>query len=81
MIGTGKKACIIHLIDFGLVKRYICPNTGIHIPNTPDKGVYGTSRFLSKNAHLGYEQCRADDLIAFGHVLIYLIYGKLLWDM
>ncbi len=28
MIGTGKKASTVYLIDFGLVKRYKCPQTG-----------------------------------------------------
>ena len=28
MIGMGKKSNIVHLIDFGLVKRYISPCTG-----------------------------------------------------
>jgi serine/threonine protein kinase len=31
MIGQGKKAGIVHLIDFGLAKRYIDPNSGLHI--------------------------------------------------
>jgi serine/threonine protein kinase len=82
MIGTSKKASVIHLIDFGLVKRYTCPSTGKHNPHKPDRGVFGTTRYLSKNAHQGFEQCRADDLIAFGHILIYFINGgKLPWDM
>jgi len=25
MIGQGKKSFLFYLIDFGLVKRYICP--------------------------------------------------------
>lgn len=27
-----RKQDIIHLIDFGLVKRYLCPKSGNHIP-------------------------------------------------
>lgn len=34
LIGQNKKANIIHLIDYGLSKRYISPNTGRHIPIT-----------------------------------------------
>jgi serine/threonine protein kinase len=28
MIGNGKKANMVFLIDFGLAKRYICPSSG-----------------------------------------------------
>jgi serine/threonine protein kinase len=31
MIGQNKKANIVHLIDFGLAKRYRNPQTGRHI--------------------------------------------------
>jgi serine/threonine protein kinase len=30
MIGIGKKAHLVYLIDFGLAKRYICPQSGQH---------------------------------------------------
>lgn len=82
MIGQGKKAGIIHLIDFGLAKRYICPNTGKHVEHKKNKGVFGTTRYLSKNANSGCEQSRVDDLIALGHILVMLLRGgKLPWDM
>lgn len=32
LIGQGKKAGIVHLIDFGLSKRFISPSNGKHIP-------------------------------------------------
>jgi serine/threonine protein kinase len=54
-IGSGKKAGIVHLIDFSLVKRYVCNNTGHHLKHLPNKGVVGTKRFLSLNAHVGNE--------------------------
>jgi uncharacterized protein YehS (DUF1456 family) len=43
------------LIDFGLAKRYICPITGNHIEHKENKGVFGTARYLSKNANKGFE--------------------------
>lgn len=51
LIGQGKKANIIHLIDFGLSKRYVSPNSGKHIPISQKNGCIGTIRFLSQNAH------------------------------
>jgi hypothetical protein len=43
------------MIDFGLVKRFISPQTGKHISHTQNKGVFGTSKYLSRNAHSGNE--------------------------
>jgi serine/threonine protein kinase len=47
VIGQGKKTNIVHLIDFGLAKRYICPKTGFHVPFKQTKHMVGTSRWLS----------------------------------
>lgn len=82
MIGQGKKSNVVHLIDFGLAKRYICPSTGQHLKHNKNKGVFGTTRFLSKNANEGNEQSRADDLLAVGNILVYFFKGgELPWDM
>ena len=55
LIGHGKKANIIHVIDFGLAKRYRDPKTGEHIPYKDNKSLTGTARYASVNAHLGIE--------------------------
>jgi serine/threonine protein kinase len=51
MMGVGKKAGIVNLIDFGLTKRYREPVSGKHIEKEPNKGVFGTQRYLSKSAN------------------------------
>ena len=53
MIGLGKKAEMIHIIDYGLAKKYRDPRTGMHIPYRDNKSLTGTARYTSINTHLG----------------------------
>jgi serine/threonine protein kinase len=52
-MGLGKKSHIVHLIDFGLSKKYRDPKTHQHIPYKENKNLTGTARYASINAHLG----------------------------
>ena len=79
LIGTGHNINKLYAIDFGLSKRYVHPHTGDHIPMKKHKGLIGTARYASINAHLGLEQGRRDDLQAIGYLIIYLIKGNLPW--
>ena len=55
LIGTGKKADTLFVIDFGLAKRYICPKTGNHISMRKKYHATGTMRYCSAKAQKAYE--------------------------
>ncbi len=79
LIGIGKRASLVHLIDFGLAKRYRDAKTHQHIPYRNNKSLTGTARYASVNAHLGIEQSRRDDLESIGYLMLYFLRGSLPW--
>jgi len=80
LIGLDNKSNIIHVIDFGLSKRYKEKSSGQHIAYRENKNLVGTARYASINAHLGIEQSRRDDLESIGFVLVYFCLGRLPWQ-
>ncbi|KAF8193798.1 kinase-like domain-containing protein [Pholiota molesta] len=80
VMGTGKAAHMVNVIDFGLAKKFRDARTSTHIPYKQDDfhGV-GTSLFAAINTHLGVESSRRDDLESLAYMLIYFIRGSLPW--
>ena len=80
VIGLGQKSNMVHIIDFGLSKRYKDKTSGQHIPYRENRDLIGTVRYASINAHLGIEQSRRDDIEGIGYILVYLYLGRLPWQ-
>ncbi|KAL7675424.1 hypothetical protein ACOME3_001684 [Neoechinorhynchus agilis] len=79
VLGRGDRSHIVHLIDFGLSKRYRDRETLKHIENGTSSGLVGTLRYMSLNVHRNKETARRDDLESLGYALVHMSRGNLPW--
>eukprot|EP00099_Drosophila_melanogaster_P017756 NP_608697.1 uncharacterized protein Dmel_CG9962 [Drosophila melanogaster] len=80
LMGVGLTRHRLHLIDFGLSKRYWDMKENRHVPQRRGTKWAGTARYASVNALCCKVQSRRDDLESVGYVLIYLLRGSLPWQ-
>jgi len=81
VMGTEGSTDKVHLVDFGLAKRYRYPKSGQHIPFRGSKGTFtGNMAFASLNSLIGVESSRRDDVESLGYLLVYLCRGDLPWS-
>lgn len=81
LMGVGKNANKVYLVDFGLADWYVDEN-GDHVPEgkTDPNDMRGTIRYASVNKHKGITESRRDDLQETLYVLLYLLCGPLPWQ-
>ena len=79
VMGRDQKANQVHVIDFGLSKKYRDPFTHQHVPYSDGRSLTGTPRYASVAALKGIRQTRRDDMESLGYVWIYLLKGSLPW--
>ena len=80
LVGLGSRAHVIHMVDYGLSRRYRGRRSGVHVPGGGGRSLVGTPRYASINNHMGCVQSRRDDLESLAYVLIYLARGSLPWQ-
>ena len=71
---------VVYLIDFGLAKRIVDPDTGVHVPNERVARTVGSERYTSVRAHARWQQSCRDDLESLAYMLVYLAKGSLPWQ-
>jgi serine/threonine protein kinase len=79
LFGLGELKHNLHIIDFGLCKRYTT-DEGKHIEMKKISKIIGSLNYCSINAHNLRELSRRDDLESLGYMLIKLSCGNLIWE-
>lgn len=74
--GTEHPIC---LVDFGLSRVYVNPETGQHLKPRFRAGFRGTKPYSSINAHKSEDLSRRDDVISWFYVSYEMIVGPLPW--
>lgn len=80
LMGIGREAAAVYIVDFGLVRPYLDAGTGAHHAFGSASHNAGTMRYASIGMQKGWLQSRRDDLESAAYVLLYLAKGRLPWQ-
>ena len=80
VMGLGRRAHHVYVVDLGLAKRFWDSKAQRHIPFVSGKNLTGTARYVSLSTHLGHQQGRKDDLESVAYVALYLAKGTVPWQ-
>ncbi|CAI0390112.1 unnamed protein product [Linum tenue] len=80
LMGLGRKANQVYIIDFGLAKRYRDAVSNRHIPYRRSPTSNSLSLHVCSCICWCTEQSRRDDLESLGYVLLYFLRGSLPWQ-
>jgi serine/threonine protein kinase len=78
LFGLGTATNKLHLVDFGFSKRY--DYDGKHMEETQITKIIGSPNYVSLNVHNGISPSRRDDLESCVYVIMYMLYGDLIWS-
>lgn len=67
------------LIDFGMARMFVNPQTQLHISNKVSNTFFGTPKYASFHLHLGNRPSRRDDLISVGYLMMLVFGVELPW--
>ena len=67
------------LIDFGLCKRHLDPETKEPLPEAPSAKFTGTKKYASMRAHNGKDLARCDDVMSWFYSVVEIWQGNLPW--
>jgi serine/threonine protein kinase len=80
VVGRGKLRNKIFLSDFGISMPYLDLRTHAHEDCSRNNGLVGTIQYVSRNAHVGEQHSRRDDLESAMYVLLRFLRGSLPWS-
>ncbi|KAF9004781.1 kinase-like domain-containing protein [Cyathus striatus] len=80
VLGRGYKSHVVHLVDFGLTRRWRTVTDETPAALRAGGRIIGTPHYVSTFTHLGQEQTRRDDLHALTYTILFLVCGSLPWS-